>query len=134
MHLALHNVLQRYDCALTAGLRPTCNGTQPSHRVSNSSLLCRLEVTTAEASTQLCTCVFDCNVPLLRRYIKAGILVNAGNFDSRTALHLAAAEANLAAVRLLCKTALLLHLKAPYSAMSHMRKLCTHRAGQMVCT
>ena len=53
----------------------------------------------AEAATQLCTCVFDCNVPLLRRYLKAGILVNAGNFDSRTALHVAAAEANLAAVR-----------------------------------
>ena len=55
-------------------------------------------MTPAEASTQLCTCVFDCNVPLLRRYMKAGILVSAGNFDSRTALHVAAAEGNLAAV------------------------------------
>ena len=54
----------------------------------------------AEAATQLCTCVYDCNVPLLRRFIKAGILVNAGNFDSRTALHVAAAEGNVAAVRL----------------------------------
>ena len=60
---------------------------------------CRLEMTSGEAATQLCTCVFDCNVPLLRRYMKAGILVNAGNFDSRTALHVAAAEGNLAAVR-----------------------------------
>ena len=56
-------------------------------------------MTSGEAATQLCTCVFDCNVPLLRRYMKAGILVNAGNFDSRTALHVAAAEGNLAAVR-----------------------------------
>ena len=80
----------------------------PSHRAANGSLLCRLEMITAEASTQLCTCVFDCNVPLLRRYIKAGILVNAGNFDSRTALHVAAAEGNLAAVRLRCETALML--------------------------
>ncbi len=51
-----------------------------------------------EAATALCTCVFDCNVPLLRRFIKAGAAVNAGNFDARTALHLAAAEGNLAAV------------------------------------
>ena len=70
-------------------------------------------MTTAEASTQLCTCVFDCNVPLLRRYIKAGILVNAGNFDSRTALHVAAAEGNLAAVCLLCETELMMSLEAP---------------------
>jgi hypothetical protein len=55
----------------------------------------------SEAATQLCTCVYDCNVPLLRRYIKAGILVNAGNFDSRAALHVAAAEGNVAAVCLL---------------------------------
>lgn len=59
---------------------------------------CRLDVAPAEAATQLCTCVFDCNVPLLRRYIKAGALVNSGNFDSRAALHVAAAEGNLAAV------------------------------------
>jgi hypothetical protein len=57
-------------------------------------------MTPAEAATQLCTCVHDCNVPLLRRFIKAGILVNAGNFDSRTALHVAAAEGNVTAVRL----------------------------------
>ncbi len=65
---------------------------------------CRLEMSSAEAATQLCTCVFDCNVPLLRRYMKAGILVNAGNFDSRTALHVAAAEGNLAAVRPYCRS------------------------------
>ena len=99
MQLAL---LQRCDCASTVGLRPTRNEMQSRHRAFNGSLPCRLEMITAEASTQLCTCVFDCNVPLLRRYIKAGILVNAGNFDSRTALHLAAAEGNLAAVRLRC--------------------------------
>ena len=100
-------LLQRCDCASTKGLRPTCNEMWSSHRAFNSSLLCRLEMITAEASTQLCTCVFDCNVPLLRRYIKAGILVNAGNFDSRTALHVAAAEGNLAAVCFRCETALM---------------------------
>ena len=86
-------------------------------------------MTTGEAATQLCTCVFDCNVPLLRRFIKAGILVNAGNFDSRTALHVAAAEGNLAAVRLLCKAALVLPFEAPCNAMLHMWKLCEPHAG-----
>ena len=60
---------------------------------------CRLDLPPTEAATHLCTCVFDCNVPLLRRFIKAGAMVNCGNFDARTALHVAAAEGNLAAVR-----------------------------------
>ncbi|CAL8470996.1 g10538 [Coccomyxa elongata] len=60
-----------------------------------------LDLPSTEAAAHLCTCVFDCNVPLLRRYIKAGISVNAGNFDKRTPLHVAAAEGNLAAVRVL---------------------------------
>ncbi len=59
---------------------------------------CRLDLPSAETATHLCMSVFDCNVPLLRRYIKAGITVNAANFDKRTALHVAAAEGNLAAV------------------------------------
>lgn len=58
----------------------------------------RLDLPSTEAAAHLCTCVFDCNVPLLRRFIKAGISVNAGNFDKRTPLHVAAAEGNLAAV------------------------------------
>ena len=53
-----------------------------------------------EAAHALCTCVSECDVPLLRRYLKAGVRVNAANFDQRTALHVAAAEGNLAAVRL----------------------------------
>jgi len=69
-----------------------------SYRDSLWTIAYRLDIARPEAATQLCTCVFDCNVPLLRRYIKAGIIVNAGNFDSRTALHVAAAEGNLAAV------------------------------------
>ncbi|KAK9901237.1 hypothetical protein WJX75_001780 [Coccomyxa subellipsoidea] len=60
-----------------------------------------LDLPSTEAAAHVCTCVFDCNVPLLRRFIKAGIAVNAGNFDKRTALHVAAAEGNLAAVRVL---------------------------------
>lgn len=38
---------------------------------------------------------------LLRRLLAAGAAADAGDYDQRTALHIAAAEANLAAVQLL---------------------------------
>ncbi|CAL5221935.1 g4209 [Coccomyxa viridis] len=50
---------------------------------------------------QLCTCVFEGNLPLLRRLIRAGAAADAGDYDKRTALHIAAAEGNTAAMRLL---------------------------------
>lgn len=81
----------------------------------------RLDLPSTEAAAHVCTCVFDCNVPLLRRFIKAGIAVNAGNFDKRTALHVAAAEGNLAAVRtchLLCSDRL--------SLLCNLLPECTH--------
>lgn len=36
---------------------------------------------------------------LMRRYIKAGVDIDIGDYDQRTALHIAAAEVNLPAVR-----------------------------------
>ena len=39
---------------------------------------------------------------LMRRYIKAGVDIDIGDYDQRTALHIAAAEVNLPAVRALC--------------------------------
>ena len=50
-------------------------------------------------AAQLCTCVFEGNLPLLRRLIRAGAAADAGDYDKRTALHIAAAEGNTAAVR-----------------------------------
>jgi ankyrin repeat protein len=52
-----------------------------------------------KAATVLCTCVFDGNMPLLKRYLAAGVSINAGDYDLRTALHISAAEGNLTAVR-----------------------------------
>ncbi len=49
-------------------------------------------------AAQLCTCVFEGNLPLLRRLIRAGAAADAGDYDKRTALHIAAAEGNTAAV------------------------------------
>ena len=41
------------------------------------------------------------DITRIRQLIAKGIPVHAGNFDSRTALHLAAAEGNLETVKLL---------------------------------
>lgn len=50
-------------------------------------------------ASQLCTAVFEGDLPLLRRLIRAGAAADAGDYDRRTALHIAAAEGNTAAVR-----------------------------------
>ncbi|PSC71927.1 potassium channel SKOR [Micractinium conductrix] len=54
-----------------------------------------------EQAAVLCTAVFDGDLPLLRRLLLAGVAVDAGDYDKRTALHISAAEGNLQAVRLL---------------------------------
>ena len=59
---------------------------------------CRLGLTPVEAATRLCSCVFDGDLSLLKRYLMAGIDVNAGDYDKRAALHIAACEGVLATV------------------------------------
>jgi ankyrin repeat protein len=54
------------------------------------------------AASTLCQAVFDGDCKLLKRLLNAGTQVNAGDYDKRTALHIAAAEANLSAFRVLC--------------------------------
>lgn len=49
----------------------------------------------------LCTCVFSGELGLLRRLLRAGAHTDAGDYDKRTALHIAAAEGNLPAVETL---------------------------------
>eukprot|EP00879_Flechtneria_rotunda_P011143 GHRR01011641.1.p1 GENE.GHRR01011641.1~~GHRR01011641.1.p1 ORF type:complete len:698 (+),score=354.14 GHRR01011641.1:186-2279(+) len=80
----------------------------------------RLQLSSIELSTKLCNLVMQHQqllpaslgpqeqlaqrqhcVALLRRYIAAGADVSAGDYDSRTPLHLAAAEGSLEMVRLL---------------------------------
>jgi CRP-like cAMP-binding protein len=53
------------------------------------------------AATKLCQCVFDGDIMMLSRLCKAGINVDAGDYDRRRALHIAASEGNMAAVRVL---------------------------------
>ncbi|KAL4458838.1 hypothetical protein ABPG75_013703 [Micractinium tetrahymenae] len=54
-----------------------------------------------EEASLLCNCVFGGEFGLLRRLLRAGAHVDQGDYDLRTALHIAAAEANLPAVELL---------------------------------
>lgn len=58
-----------------------------------------------EQAAVLCTAVFDGDLPQLRRLLRAGARVDAGDYDKRTGLHIAAAEGNLQAVRLMIEEA-----------------------------
>jgi glutaminase len=66
----------------------------------NSAKLCMKE---SLAASVLCQSVFDGDSTLLRRLLEAGTPVKAGDYDMRTASHIAAAEGNLSAFRILCK-------------------------------
>ena len=59
---------------------------------------CSMNKTHKLMACELCECIFEGDMALTRRYIKAGVDINVGDFDQRTALHIAAAEANPPAV------------------------------------
>lgn len=50
---------------------------------------------------RLCSCVFLGDLPLLRRLLRCGIRADSQDYDKRAALHIAAAEGNVQAVKLL---------------------------------
>ncbi len=51
-----------------------------------------------ECAAHLCTAVFEGDVPLLRRLLSAGVSPDAGDYDGRRPIHIAAAESSLPAV------------------------------------
>jgi ankyrin repeat protein len=53
------------------------------------------------AASILCQAVSDGDIPLLRRLLRARIQANASDYDNRTPAHIAAAEGNLAALKVL---------------------------------
>lgn len=70
-----------------------------------SSVVCySLNETHKQIAYVLCQCIFEGDMALMRRYIKAGVDIDIGDYDQRTALHIAAAEVNLPAVRSLGTT------------------------------
>jgi ankyrin repeat protein len=68
--------------------------------LKHGGTLCMPEET---AATTLCQCVFNGDLLFLKRLCKAGIDINAGDYDRRRAVHIAASEGNLAAVRVLAE-------------------------------
>eukprot|EP00985_Skeletonema_marinoi_P028341 scaffold24588_cov88-Skeletonema_marinoi.AAC.1 len=57
----------------------------------------------SQAAALLCCAVYDGDILLIKRLLKAGINVNAADYDKRTASHIAAAEGNAAAIRILAE-------------------------------
>ena len=55
----------------------------------------------SQAAALLCQAVYDGDILLIKRLLMAGINVNACDYDKRTASHIAAAEGNAAAIRIL---------------------------------
>jgi ankyrin repeat protein len=53
------------------------------------------------AASVLCQAVSDGDILFLRRLLRANIQVNASDYDKRTAAHIAAAEGNVAALKVL---------------------------------
>ncbi|KAK9791836.1 hypothetical protein WJX73_006514 [Symbiochloris irregularis] len=68
--------------------------------VTRGASLSSKENSVTEAG-RLCNSVINCNLPLLRRYLRAHANVNAYDYDKRTALHISAAEGNAPVVKLL---------------------------------
>ena len=74
------------------------NGHQETMEVlmANGADLCMGEST---AASVLCQTVFDGDTVLLKRLVRAGIDINAGDYDKRSAVHISAAEGNLVALK-----------------------------------
>ena len=66
--------------------------------MAHGATLCLPEAT---AASILCQMVFDGDTKALKRLVKANIQVDAGDYDKRTATHIAAAEGNLVALKVL---------------------------------
>lgn len=84
----------------TALLEAVKNGNEPVMEVliAHGAKLCMPE---SLAASVLCQAVFDGDIVLLKRLLRAGIQVNAADYDKRTAAHIAAAEGNVSALRVL---------------------------------
>lgn len=59
----------------------------------------RLQMSEVRQAALLCSAVSEGDLQLLRRLLAAGANPNAGDYDKRRPLHIAAADGNLPAVR-----------------------------------
>ena len=65
----------------------------------------------SRASGLLNQAVYDCDIPKLRRLIKVDVDVDAGDYDMRRPVHIAASEGNMAAFRVLVEAGADLRVK-----------------------
>lgn len=82
----------------------------------NGAKLCMSEEVSA---TKLCQCVFDGDIKQLTRLCKVGIDINAGDYDRRTPLHIAASEGNLTALKVLVEAGADLTVKDRWNNTIH---------------
>ncbi|GAX23805.1 hypothetical protein FisN_20Hu003 [Fistulifera solaris] len=84
----------------TALLEAVKNGNDVAMEIllENGAELCMSE---SLAASVLCQTVFDGDIVLLKRLLRAGIEVNAADYDKRTAAHIAVAEKSVAVLRVL---------------------------------
>ena len=66
--------------------------------IARGAKLCMSE---SLAASVLCQAVFDGDILFLKRLLRAKIQVNAADYDKRAAVHIAAAEGNVAALKVL---------------------------------
>jgi ankyrin repeat protein len=71
----------------------------------------KLSMENTLAASTLCQTVYDNDLLTLRRLLRAGMPVNASDYDNRTAAHIAAAEGNLEALKALVEFGANLSLK-----------------------
>jgi ankyrin repeat protein len=59
----------------------------------------QLNVSGVKSAALLCSAVYEGDMQLLRRLLRAGARADAEDYDKRTALHIAASDGNMPAVR-----------------------------------
>jgi ankyrin repeat protein len=72
-----------------------------------------------KSALTLCQAVFDGDMRTLRRLLRAKIKVNASDYDKRSAAHIAAAEGNVAALKVLVEFGADLSLRDRWNASVH---------------
>jgi ankyrin repeat protein len=87
---------------------PLLEAARGGHDAALDALLAhgaKIAMTQVTCAAHLCTCVFDGDVALLRKLLRAGLDPDAGDYDGRRAAHIAAAESSLVALKVLVEEA-----------------------------
>eukprot|EP00891_Asterochloris_glomerata_P006788 jgi/Astpho2/6788/Aster-07232 len=104
-HLDVINLLAAAGASLSQqdmqGHTPLSEACACGHDAAIDLLLSRGAELGKTAAEQLCECIFEGDLKRMGRLMKAGADVNVGDYDKRRPLHIAAAEINLPATKML---------------------------------